>query len=494
MIDSESKRWEIYGSFLSDGAEFAINAHELQEVVRYDKAMASVPLSPAYFMGIFSLRDSIIPVVNLRALLGQSQMTESDQNCIAIIHVDGVRIGLLFDSTSEVLRVTPSQLKQFNYAGGEHSSPVSGTISMDNGERLVQILDAHSFVKLDQIPINKNHSSADDNLHRPRPKTKCITFFSSGILYGFRIDAIREIIVEPEIVVSGIRSKTCLGQAELRGTNFPVIDFAKLCNGDKGSGGDSAEKRVIIANIGDQPVGFMVDSVDSIIEYYLDTLQLLPQFNNAGGSFCQGCISDEGHADISMVDHEMLYSVPEVTAPVCAIAEGNAYKKRETTAEQVAHTPQTYLVVQVDFSFAFPVEAITEIVEMPEKIVPIARGPSFVEGMFNLRKLLVTIVDLRALYDFPPGKNSETQKLVIVKSQGNYIALKVDAVVDIFTTKPGSVHEAPGSILQGASASFKEDAAEAIFHKGKVVIAFDFEAIMSRVLPELTVQLQDQAA
>lgn len=494
MIDSENKRWQIYGSFLSDGAEFAINAHELQEVVRYDKAMASVPLSPSYFLGIFSLRDSIIPVVNLRALLGQTQVKESDQNCIAIIHVESVRIGLLFDSTSEVLRVTPSQLKQFDYAGEEHSTPVSGTISMNNGERLVQILDAHKFINLDQIPINKSHSSADDVAYKPRAKSKCITFFSSGILYGFRIDAIREIIVEPEIVVSGIRSKTCLGQAELRGTNFPVIDFAKLCNGDKGSEGDSAEKRVIIAKIGDQPVGFMVDGVDSIIEYYLDTLQLLPQFNNADGSFCQGCISDEGHADISMVDHEKLYSVPEVTAPVSAIAEGNAYKKREVASEQVAHTPQTYLVVEVDFGFALPVEAITEIIEVPENIVPIARGPSFVEGMFNLRKLLVTIVDLRALYDFPPGKISEGQKLVIVKSQGNYIALKVDAVVDIFTTKPGSVHEAPGSIVQGASASFKEDADQAIFHKGKVVIAFDFEAMMSRVLPQLTEQVQEQAA
>ena len=493
MIDSENKRWEIYGSFLSDGAEFAINAHELQEVVRYEKAMASVPLSPAYFLGIFSLRDSIIPVINLRALLGQTQVTESDENCIAIIHVEGVRIGLLFDSTSEVLRVTPSQLKHFDYAGEETSTPVSGTISMENGERLVQILNAHKFINLDQIPINKSHSTADEHSSRTRAKSKCITFYSSGILYGFRIDAIREIIVEPEIIVSGIRSKTCLGQAELRGTNFPVIDFARLCNGDKGSG-DSAEKRVIIANIGDQPVGFMVDGVDSIIEYYLDTLQLLPQFNSTDGLFCQGCISGEGHSDISMVDHEKLYSVPEVTAPVGAIAEGNAYKMRAATAEQAAHTPQTYLVVQVDFGFALPVESIIEIIEVPEKIIPIARCPSFVEGMFNLRKLLVTIVDLRALYDFPAGKHSENQKLVIVKSHGNYIALQVDAVVDIFTTKPGSVHEAPGSIVQGASASFKEDAAEAIFHKGKVVIAFDFEAMMSRILPELTGRLHEQAA
>lgn len=493
MAENDTKRWEIYGSFLSDGGEFAINAHELQEVVRYDKAMASVPLSPSYFLGIFSLRDSIIPVVNLRALLGQSESRECNENCIAIIHVEGVRIGLLFDATSEVLRVAQSQLKRFNYSGA-HSTPVCGTISMDSGERLVQILDANKFINLDQIPVNKSAAAIADDSYRRRPKSKCITFYSSGILYGFRIDAIREIVFEPEIEASGVRSRTCLGQAELRGTTFPVIDFARLCDGDKSSGVDKAEKRVIIANIGEQPVGFLVDGVDSIVEYFLDTLQLLPQFSNAGSSFCKGCISNDSHADISMIDHEKLYAAPEVVAPVGAIAEGNAYKKREEAAQQAAHTPQTYLVVQVDFNFALPVEMITEIIEMPDKIVPISRGPSFVDGMFNLRKLLVTIVDLRALYGFPEKDEGESHKLVIVKSQDNFIALKVDAVVDIFSTKAGSIHEAPSSIVQGASEAFRDDTAEAIFHKGQVIISFDFEAMMGRILPQLTDQSEREQA
>lgn len=494
MSEVENKRWEIYGSFLSDGSEFAINAHELQEVVRYDKAMATVPLSPSYFMGIFSLRDSIIPVVNLRALLGQSEMCVSDENCIAIVFVDGIRIGLLFDSTSEVLRVTDEQLKLFDYSGEEHHTPVGGTISMEQGARLVQILDARKFIHLDQIPLNRNDNNERKDSYRRRAKSKCITFYSGDILYGFRIDSIREIIFEPEIVVSGIRSSTCLGQAELRGTTFPVIDFSMLCNGSRGAAIDSLEKRVIIANIENQPVGFLVDGVDSIIEYYLDSLQELPSFGAASQSFCLGCISGETHPDVSMVDHDKLFSVPEVLAPVGAIAEGNAYKKNEVSAEQVAHVPQTYLVVKLDFAFALPVESITEIIEMPEQVIPIKRGPAFVLGMFNLRKLLVTIVDVRSLYDFPAKPDNAAQKLVIVQSNGSYIALKVDAVLDIFTTKSGTVHEAPGSLTQGGSAAFKEDAVDAIFHKGAVVLAFDLESMMSRILPTLSAPEQNLAA
>ncbi len=60
-----------------------------------------------------------------------------------------------------------------------------------------------------------------------------------------------------------------------------------LCNGARGRVEDNPDSRVIIANINGQPVGFLVDGVGSIIEYYLDSLQLLPQFGAASGSFCQ---------------------------------------------------------------------------------------------------------------------------------------------------------------------------------------------------------------
>lgn len=495
MTEVESRRWEIYGAFLSDGVEFAINAHELQEVVRYEDKMASVPLSPAYFLGIFSLRDSIIPVINLRSLLGQETIKISEESCIAIVLVEGVRIGLLFDSTSEVLRVRDSQLNPFNYLGEASSSAVWGTLSLNEGERLVQVLNAKGFTKLENIPLNMSAQSSSKQDNRLRAKSKCITFYSNGIRYGFSIDSIREIIAEPEIEASGIKSRTCLGQTDLRGTTLPVIDFSVLCNAVRSTAADSAEKRVIIAYIDAQPVGFLVDGVDSIIEYFLDALQMLPPFESAQQPFCLGCINDDIREDISMVNHELLFSVPEVTAPVAAIAEGNAYRKKAEIAEQAPHTPQTYLQVQVNFSFSLAVEFISEIIEMPEVITPISRGPKFVDGMFNLRKILVTIIDLRLLYDFSEPAGECEQKLLIVKSGGHYLALKVDAVLDIFTSKAGMVHETPGGMVRGESAALQHDAKEAILHKGKVSLAIDFESMIARILRQLpAADVTDRAA
>ncbi len=481
-----NRQGDIYGSFLSDGVEFAINAHELQEVVRYENEMPSVPLSPTYFLGLFSLRDSIIPVVDLRALFKSTGGEMGRESCIAILLVDGIRMGLLFDSTSEVLRIKDTQLKGFKYsgAGAESRSPVSGTISLDQGERMIQILDARYLVGLERLPLQKNDGVSQENAHRLRAKSKCITFYSSGIRYGFGIDAIREIISLPEIISSGINSKTCIGQAELRGTSLPVIDFSVLCNGSRSSELDQSSKRVVIANIGDQPVGFLVDRIDSIIEYFLDTMQLLPQFKNETGSYCLGCISDSSESDISMIDHKKLYAVPEVTAPVAAIADGNAYKRDRAAAEQAGQRSQTFLMVDVGLNFALPVSSIVEIIEMPEEIVPIALGPSYVKGMFNLRKTLVSIVDLRALYELEAAPAETKKKLLIVQSQGVYLALMVDSVLDIFSTKEGSVHKTPVAMLRSASEAFKEDALETIMHDSKVVLSLDFDSLISRVLSQ----------
>ncbi len=492
MNDSGSRRFEIYGSFLSDHVEFAIDAHELQEVVRYDKHMASVPLSPSYFLGIFSLRNAIIPVVNMRALLNQCETEAHKDNCIAIVFVQGVRLGLLFDSTSEVLRVAGEQLDLFDYSGTGACSPISGTITLDEGDRLIQLLDAKALTQLEQIPLQRDKTATVSSAQQRRVRSKCITFYTRDIRFGFRIDAISEIISVPEIEVTGIKSKTCLGEMVLRGTVLPVVDFAMLCSGSRSDVADQLSKRIIIAMIGDQPVGFMVDRVDSIIEYSIDMLQRLPNFGPNCSIVCLGCITLEEQEDISMIDHEVLFALPEVTSPATVIAEGNAFDRQRKESSEAGHVAQTLLVVEVDFKFALPVQSINEIIEMPAEIIPLSGGPAYVVGMFNLRRILVSIIDLRVLYALKPASENTQPKLLVVKHQGHHLALLVDAVQDIFSTKPGSVHKTPGGILKGSSAAFQEDALNAVMHEGEVIIGFNMDALLNRVLPCL--ESIDQAA
>jgi len=141
MTTQHSTHEMVYGAFLLGDIELAINAHELQEVVNLPDEMDKVPLSPDYLMGVFSLRESIVPVINMRVLLKQPDSPETDdarRDCIAIIRVGSNRMGLLFDRTSEVLRIGRDNIELFAYPDGDVDSrgPVQGVISLDEGSRL----------------------------------------------------------------------------------------------------------------------------------------------------------------------------------------------------------------------------------------------------------------------------------------------------------------------------------------------------------------------
>ncbi len=61
---------ELFGSFLLETDEFALPALSIREVVNLPERITVVPLAPPYLEGMFTLRGSVIPVVNLGRLPG----------------------------------------------------------------------------------------------------------------------------------------------------------------------------------------------------------------------------------------------------------------------------------------------------------------------------------------------------------------------------------------------------------------------------------------
>jgi hypothetical protein len=87
---------ELYGSFHLAGAELALPVAALQEVVNHPEALTPVPLAPPYLLGLFNLRGTLIPVVDLRQLLNLHAQSTSATRKVAIVETGGVRVGLQF--------------------------------------------------------------------------------------------------------------------------------------------------------------------------------------------------------------------------------------------------------------------------------------------------------------------------------------------------------------------------------------------------------------
>lgn len=91
-------------TFTLGNEEYAVDILKVQEINRM-KEITRVPNSPPYVEGVINLRGKVIPVVNLRKKFGLSDRENDEQSRIMIMDIQGITMGLVVDSVSEVLRV-----------------------------------------------------------------------------------------------------------------------------------------------------------------------------------------------------------------------------------------------------------------------------------------------------------------------------------------------------------------------------------------------------
>lgn len=95
-------------TFTLGSEEYAVDILKVQEINRM-KEITRVPNSPPYVEGVINLRGKVIPVVNLRKKFGLAEKESDEQSRIMIMDIQGITMGLVVDSVSEVLRV-PSDI------------------------------------------------------------------------------------------------------------------------------------------------------------------------------------------------------------------------------------------------------------------------------------------------------------------------------------------------------------------------------------------------
>lgn len=84
--------------------EYGVDILKVQEINRMTE-IAKVPNAPVYVEGVINLRGRVIPVVSLRKRFGFAEKESDEQSRIIIMDIQGITIGVIVDSVSEVLRI-----------------------------------------------------------------------------------------------------------------------------------------------------------------------------------------------------------------------------------------------------------------------------------------------------------------------------------------------------------------------------------------------------
>jgi len=125
-------------AFKINTEEFAVDIGSVQEINRAVE-VTRIPNSPPHVQGVMNLRGKIIPVVDLRRLLGFQARTADTQSRIIVIDIGGVVAGFLVDSVSEVVQLPESSVEAPpTLAGGLEPHYVQGVGKID--DRLLILL------------------------------------------------------------------------------------------------------------------------------------------------------------------------------------------------------------------------------------------------------------------------------------------------------------------------------------------------------------------
>ncbi len=222
-------------TFALGDEEFGFNIMSVQEIIRPPK-MSRVPMTPDYLEGVANLRGMILPVIDTRTRFGMPKAEETDRTRVLVIDVDGVKTGLRVDWVKQVTRISradedapPPVVK------GISSDFLRGVVKMDGGKRMILDLDPKPIcmVNLD-LAAQKELGSAKSSPHQEigvdssGETTQIVSFRLGNEEYAFPMSKVQEILrFERPTVVPNVPVHV-LGILTVRGNILPVIDLRLL--------------------------------------------------------------------------------------------------------------------------------------------------------------------------------------------------------------------------------------------------------------------------
>ena len=84
---------------------YGINIAVVESIIKM-QAITQLPQTPAYVKGVINLRGSVLPVIDLRSRFALEAREHTRQTRIIIVTMGNIKVGVIVDGVSEVLRVS----------------------------------------------------------------------------------------------------------------------------------------------------------------------------------------------------------------------------------------------------------------------------------------------------------------------------------------------------------------------------------------------------
>ena len=138
-------------AFKLGNEEYGIKILKVQEIRGYE-TVTRIASAPEHVKGVVNLRGIIVPIVDMRIKFNVGQATYDAFTVVIVLNINGHTIGMVVDSVSDVVTLTPDQIKPAPDLGASVAAEYLqglGTV----GERMLILLDIDRLMQSDELGL-----------------------------------------------------------------------------------------------------------------------------------------------------------------------------------------------------------------------------------------------------------------------------------------------------------------------------------------------------
>ncbi|MGM0784238.1 chemotaxis protein CheW [Billgrantia gudaonensis] len=150
MAAAEAQNSEFLVFSLGD-EEYAIDILKVQEIRGYEN-VTRIANTPDFIKGVTNLRGVIVPIVDLRIKFNLEKVEYGGQTVVIVVNVEDRIVGIVVDGVSDVMTLSPDQIKPAPEFGVTLSSDfLSGLGSLE--DRMLVIVDIDKLLTSDEMAL-----------------------------------------------------------------------------------------------------------------------------------------------------------------------------------------------------------------------------------------------------------------------------------------------------------------------------------------------------
>ncbi|WP_243369607.1 chemotaxis protein CheW [Microvirga solisilvae] len=428
---------DVAESFLTievGGERFALPASQVAEVIR-PPAVTRVPLGPASLLGVANLRGAVMPVVSLQNLLGRQQTPSATSRVVVIDR--GAPVGLVIDRVTSL------------------GTSVSDTQS-DSGQMRALDLDAllaKAFGSLTRRAQGRQVAApriAREEVTE-QDKVALVCFEVASQDFALPLASVHEVVALSEnFMIVPQTENVMLGVMSLRSVMLPLISLRALL-GLRAASRDGGRARVVVARIGEQLVGLAVDAMKEILRIPSTMIGPVPAILTRGNAETQIqgiCQLEGGQRLVSVLSTDHLFRDQALIEQISSRTETS---EDMGATDLSSHGDEQFIVFQLGGEeYGLPIEAVDEVIRVPDTLTRVPKAPVFIEGVMNLRGRVVPVIDQRQRFKVEGQGERRRERIVVVRIDHLQAGFIVDAVSEVLKIPQDQLRPTPDLAAEGS--------------------------------------------